>query len=51
MSTIVLVHGGFEIEALGHRAIAVDLPVEIASDHAVFSIRPHDLAPLLVGAD
>jgi hypothetical protein len=24
-------------------------PVEIASDHAVFSLRPHDLAPLLVG--
>ena len=24
-------------------------PVEIASDHAVFAIRPHDLAALLVG--
>ncbi len=28
--------------------LAVD-PVEIASDHAVFAIRPHDLAALLVG--
>ena len=24
-------------------------PVEIASDHAVFSLRPRELAPLLVG--
>jgi hypothetical protein len=24
-------------------------PVEIASDHAVFALRPHELAPLLVG--
>jgi hypothetical protein len=24
-------------------------PVEIASDHAVFAIRPHDLAALLAG--
>ena len=24
-------------------------PIEIASDHAVFALRPHELAPLLVG--
>ena len=24
-------------------------PIEIASDHAVFSLRPHELAPLIVG--
>ena len=24
-------------------------PIGIASDHAVFTIRPHELAPLLVG--
>jgi len=49
MTTFVLVHGGFGSPAeLAPARLGVE-PIEIASDHAVFALRPHELAPLLVG--